>query len=64
MANKPKLLPLGMVNYLILIGAALLLIIGYLIMASNEIVFSPLIVVAGYVLIVPFGLLYKGKRRD
>lgn len=64
MAKKNDRLQLGKANYLILILAAVLLILGYIIMSFNEITISPLILVAVYVVIIPFALLYKSRPRD
>lgn len=64
MANKNDRLQLGKANFIILAVAAILLIIGYIIMAQNEINVSPLILVLVYVVLIPFGLLYKGKTKE
>ncbi len=64
MAKNKDRLQLGPVNYIILALAALLLILGYVIMSANEIVISPLILIAAYAVLIPFGLLYKSKPRD
>lgn len=64
MAKKNDRLQLGKANYLILILAAILLILGYIIMSFNEITISPLILAAVYVFVIPFALLYKSRPRD
>lgn len=64
MSKKNDRLQLGRANYLILLLAAILLILGYIIMTFNEITISPLILAAVYVLIIPLALLYKAKPRE
>jgi hypothetical protein len=63
MAKKNDRLQLGKLNFIILGVAALLLILGYVIMAANEITVSPLIIVAVYVVLIPFALLFKSKPK-
>ncbi|MCB5247807.1 MAG: hypothetical protein LHW57_07280 [Candidatus Cloacimonetes bacterium] len=64
MAKNNDRLQLGPVNFIILGVAAVLLILGYVIMSANEITVSPLILILAYVVLIPFGLLYKSKPRD
>lgn len=64
MAKKKERLHFDRVNLIILILAAVLLILGYIIMSFNEINVSPLILVTVYVVLVPLALLYKGKSRE
>jgi hypothetical protein len=64
MSKKNDHLQLGKANYLILLLAAVLLIVGYIVMSFNEIVISPLILAAVYVVIIPFALLYKAKPKE
>ncbi|MDD4224573.1 MAG: hypothetical protein PHD87_08325 [Candidatus Cloacimonetes bacterium] len=64
MAKNNDRLQLGPVNFIILSVAAVLLILGYVIMSANEITVSPLILILAYVVLIPFGLLYKSKPRD
>lgn len=64
MAKKEDRLQLGKLNFILLAVAAILLIAGYIIMSANEIVISPLILAAVYVVIIPFALLFKSKPRD
>ncbi len=64
MATKNKeRLPLTRLNYLLLVLAAVLLVIGYLIMSMNEITVSPLILIGVYVFLIPFALLYRPKKK-
>jgi hypothetical protein len=57
-------LNLGKINFIILIIAAVLLALGYFIMAQNDVVISPLILSLVYVVIIPFALLYKPKDKE
>ncbi|HNX37347.1 MAG TPA: hypothetical protein PL124_03470 [Candidatus Cloacimonadota bacterium] len=63
MAKKSKdRLGLGRINYILLLVATALLILGFIIMSANEISISPLILVIAYVVIIPFALLYRPKK--
>ncbi|MFO8144390.1 MAG: hypothetical protein R6T89_01475 [Candidatus Syntrophosphaera sp.] len=64
MARNKERLQFGRMNLIILILAAVLLILGYIIMSFNEIAISPLILVAVYVVLVPLALLYKSKPKE
>ncbi len=57
-------LNLGKVNFIILIIAAVLLVVGYFIMSLNDIVISPVLLSLVYVVIIPFALLYKPKNKE
>ncbi len=57
-------LNLGKVNFIILIIAAILLVVGYFIMSLNDIVISPVLLSLVYVVIIPFALLYKPKNKE
>ena len=63
MAKNNDRLQLGPVNFIILGVAAVLLILGYVIMSANEITISPLLLILAYVVLIPFGLLYKANPR-
>jgi membrane protein YdbS with pleckstrin-like domain len=54
---------LGKANYLLLIVAAIILILGYFIMSLNEITISPLLLFLAYVVIIPVALLWKPKQK-
>jgi hypothetical protein len=64
MANKNDRLQLGKLNFIILGVAAVLIIVGYIIMTANEIVISPLILAIAYVVLIPFALMFKSKPKD
>lgn len=61
--KKKDRLALGKVNFLLLALAAILLILGYVIMSLNEIVISPIILGTVYVFLIPFALLYQPKKQ-
>ncbi len=54
-------------NYAIIGTGILLIIIGYVFMAENSVdgflptVIAPILLVLGYIVIVPFGILFKDK---
>jgi hypothetical protein len=50
-------------NFLLLLVAAILLIVGYVIMSFNEIDISPIILILAYVVIIPFALLWQPKNK-
>ncbi len=61
--------PLGKTNYTILIIGIITLIIGYIFMAIPDHpddfltrTLSPIILVIGYLIIIPVGLLYRDKK--
>jgi hypothetical protein len=56
-------------NYLILVAGVVLLIIGFFVMSIDPwnstpaIVFSPLILLFAYIIIIPLAILYKKKNK-
>jgi len=60
--DKNKL-HLGKINYILLLIAAIVLVIGYIIMSFNEISVSPILLVLAYAVIIPFALLYQPKKK-
>lgn len=62
-------LPLNRTNYVIIILGALLIIASYILLASNNTVYGfipldvvPVLLFIGYIVVVPIGILYKGKK--
>jgi membrane protein YdbS with pleckstrin-like domain len=57
-------------NYLILVAGVVLLIIGFFVMSIDPwnstpaIVFSPLILLFAYIIIIPLAILYRKKDRE
>ena len=64
MSKNNKRLHLGKVNFLLLILAAVLLIVGYVIMSLNEITISPILLLLVYAFLIPFALLYKNNPKE
>ncbi|MGO9482155.1 MAG: hypothetical protein ACLP05_10300 [Candidatus Kryptoniota bacterium] len=69
-AKTPTEMPLKPVNYKIIIGGALLIVIAYIILATNDTVYGfiplnvvPILLFIGYIVIVPFGIMYRGKKK-
>tara|TARA_A100001015_G_C14806860_1_gene639245 strand:- start:33 stop:287 length:255 start_codon:yes stop_codon:yes gene_type:complete len=57
-------------NYLIFLIGLLSIFAGYIIMANGEVysnqslTISPLMLFVGYIILIPFALLYKKKEKD
>ncbi|MCX6157861.1 MAG: hypothetical protein WCK13_07945 [Ignavibacteriota bacterium] len=57
-------------NYMIIGLGIILIIIGYVFMAENSVdgflptVVAPILLVIGYIVVVPFGILYKDKSAN
>jgi hypothetical protein len=57
-------------NYMIIGLGILLIIIGYVLMAANSVdgflptVVAPILLVAGYCVVIPFGILFKDKSPE
>ena len=55
-------------NYIILIAGVAIIIIGYLVMSAGDAVsplsvtVAPIILVIGYCIVVPLGIIYRKKR--
>jgi len=63
-------MPLKPINYKIIIGGALLIVASYIILASNNTVYGfiplnvvPILLFIGYIVIIPFGIMYRGKKK-
>ena len=60
--------PLGKENFVIIGAGILVLIIGYFIMSQNSVdgflptVVAPIVLLAGYCVIIPYGILKKTKK--
>ena len=61
--DEERRLNLGKHNILLLVISAVLLIVGYVIMATNEITVSAIHLAIVYVVIIPFALLWRKKER-
>ena len=57
-------------NYLIFLIGLLMIFAGYIIMANGEVysnqslIVSPIMLFIGYIILIPFALLYKKKEKD
>ncbi|MFZ1320567.1 MAG: hypothetical protein WAT71_03340 [Ignavibacteria bacterium] len=55
-------------NYTIITAGIVIIILGYLLMNENSVsgflptVIAPVLLVFGYCVVIPFGILYKGKE--
>jgi len=63
-------MPLTRTNYMIIIGGALLILVTYIILATNNTVYGfipldlvPTLLFVGYIVIVPIGIMYRGKKK-
>ncbi len=69
-AKKELSLPLEKTNFLIIGAGILVLIIGYILMSENSVngflptVLSPILLVLGYCVIIPYGILKKPKKPE
>jgi len=61
--DEKNKLHLGKINYILLLIAAIVLVVGYIIMSFNEISVSPILLVLAYAVIIPFALLYQPKKK-
>jgi len=65
----PTEMPLKPINYMIIVGGALLIIVAYVILAENDSVYGfiplnlvPILLAIGYLIIVPMGIMYRKKK--
>ena len=67
-AKKEELLPLEKVNYIILLAGIAIIAAGYVALSSGPwdgpmaLTVAPILLVAGYCAIIPFGILYRPKK--
>ncbi len=64
-------MPLKPINYMIIVGGALLIIISYIILAENDTVYGfiplnlvPILLFIGYLIVIPFGIMYRKKKEN
>lgn len=63
-----RTLPLTKVNYILLLVGVGIIIIGYLFMLEGSVdgvmplVIAPIVLIIGYIIIIPFALLYRQKE--
>ncbi len=70
-SKTPTEMPLKSINYMIIVGGALLIIISYIILAENDSVYGfvplnlvPILLCIGYLVVVPIGIMYRRKKTD
>ncbi len=64
-------MPLDRTNYIIIIAGAALIIATYVLLATNNTVYGfipldvvPILLFIGYLIIVPVGIMYRGKKKQ
>lgn len=64
-------MPLKPINYIIIAAGALLIIVTYIILATNDTVYGfipldlvPILLFIGYIVVVPIGIMYRGKKKQ
>lgn len=70
-AKTPVEMPLKPVNYMIILGGALLIMVAFIILATNDTVYGfiplnlvPILLFIGYIIVVPIGIMYKAKKKQ
>ena len=63
MDKEKERLRLGKANIVLLVLAAIVLVLAYVIMSFNEISISPVLLLIAYVVIIPFALLWQPSKR-
>lgn len=61
--DRPRAFGLGVLNAVLLVAAAASIIGGYVLLDRGSITAAPMLLVLGYVVLIPAGLLV-GSRRD
>lgn len=62
--ERPPAFGLGLVNLLLLGGAAGSIVAGYAFLDRGSVTAAPLLLVLGYVVLIPAGLLVGSRRRE
>jgi len=57
-------LGLSTMNYILLLVAVVLITIGYIVMAHNDITISPILLTFTYLVLVPLALLIRFRKKD
>ena len=70
-AKTPVEMPLKPSNYMIIVGGAILIILAYIILATNDTVYGfiplnlvPILLFVGYLIVVPIGIMYRAKKKQ
>jgi hypothetical protein len=56
-------LPFGPTNYLLMAAALVLIIIGYFSLSAGSITLAPILLVLGYCVLFPLGIIWGGRRK-
>lgn len=62
--KSPRSIGFGAVNYVTLVVGVVVVLLGYALLDRGSVIAAPLLLVAGYFVLVPAGLLLGFRRRD
>jgi len=63
--SKTEGLGLGPINYIILAAGLISILVGYFLLKQGSITLSPILLVLGYVVLIPIGLILNlGKKKN
>lgn len=54
----------GKINYLLLLFGIVAIVIGYLTLSKGSITTAPILLVLGYCILIPFGLIIREKKKN
>ncbi len=66
--KKEEVFPFGRENYLILLAGLIVIILGYVALSEKTVegflplTAAPILLVLGYCVIIPVGIMYRGKK--
>lgn len=61
-AAKAEGLPFTRTNYLIFLAGLVTIVAGYISLGQGSITLAPILLVAGYCVIIPVAILYRGRE--
>ncbi len=62
--SREKSLPFTKINYMVMGAALLTIILGYISLNSGSITLAPILLVLGYCVLFPVGLIIGGKKNE
>jgi len=62
--NTDSKLPFGKINYLLMGLALVFIIVGYITLGSGSITIAPILLVLGYCVLFPAGIIFPSKKED
>lgn len=62
--SREKSLPFTKINYMVMGAAVLTIILGYISLSSGSITLAPILLVLGYCVLFPVGLIVGGKNEE